>query len=135
MAYYRSEAFRDGIQAQMAEFKAAKEAGDEERAEELQAKGEASQALAHKQGFGTYPVDEILATFEDKIAEIAERADVDVIVSKWDIVHQAEGVQLVDVTLLMVEPLDPDEATLSMIRDELPKHEPLPLAELEGHEH
>ena len=63
------------------------------------------------------------------------RAGADVIVSRWDVVHARAGIEFVDVTLAMVKPFDPDEETLKLIRDELPKVDPAPLAELAKHEH
>ena len=90
--------------------------------------------MVHKQGFGTWSVDNILDNIKGKIPKIAKQADVDVIVSKWDIVYQRSGVEFVDVTDLMVQPFDPDESTLKTIQEVL-KRAPVPLEELENHKH
>ena len=92
----------------------------------------ARQELISKQGFGTWPVDNILERIKEKIPEIAKQAGVDVIVSKWDIVYQRPGVEFVNVTDLMVKPLNPDEATLKIIK-EIQKQDPIPLEELKNH--
>lgn len=131
IAFYRSPVHQATIREMMAEYKVAKETGDEERAEALQTRGEAFQALAHRQGFGTAPIDEILERIEDQIPGIAERAGVDMVVSKWDVVYQGDGVDVVDVTLLMVAPFEPDEATLAMIKKDLPSLAPVPISDLE----
>jgi len=87
----------------------------------------------HKQGFSTWPVDDILGKIKGKIPEIAKQANVDVIVFKWTIVYQRSGVQLIDVTDLMVKPFNPDEETLKAVK-EVQRHDPVPLEELEDHE-
>jgi hypothetical protein len=101
----------------------------------LSTEGESSQHLAHKQGFGTWPVTDLLERIKDDIPGIAESAGVDVIISKWDIVHSGADVEFQDVTLLMVAPFDPDDDTLKLIKEELPKVDPVPLEELENHDH
>jgi len=116
-----------------AEYEKEKAAGDEKRVKELEAEGPAQQELMHKQGFGTWPVDDILERIKGKIPEIASRADVEVIVSKWNIVYQGPGVEFVDVTERMVEPFDPDEGTLKIVR-EIQAQDPVPLEELKDHQ-
>ena len=132
VAYARSDVFRRGLNAMKAEHEEAKETGDTARVAELEAKGQAMQDLLHRQGFSTWPVDDILEQVEGRIPAIAERAGVDVIVSKWTIVYERPGVEFVDVTDLMVEPFEPDEETLKII-EELKKQAPVSLEELEKH--
>ena len=114
------------------EYEKAKAAGDEKRVKELEAEGPAQQELMHKQGFSTWPVDNILEKINGKIPEIAKQANVAVIVSKWDIVYQRSGVEFVDVTDLMVKPFDPDEDTLTGVK-EIQMQDPVPLEELKNH--
>lgn len=133
MAYYRSETFRHRTDGLMAEYAKAKAAGDKKRVTELEAKGPAQQKLMHKQGFGTWPVDNILEKIEGKIPEVAKQSNLDVIVSKWNIVYQRSGVEFVDVTDLMVKPFGPDEKTLKIIAD-IQKKPPVPLEELKNHQ-
>jgi len=144
-AYYRSDMFHSHINDLQAEYEKAKAAGDEKRVKELEAESSnptwpglgwppslAQQELLHKQGFSTWPVDNILEEMKGKIPEIAEQAKVDIIVSKWNIVYQRSGVELVNVTDLMVEPFDPDEETLKIVKD-LQELEPVSLEELKDH--
>jgi hypothetical protein len=116
-----------------AEYEKAKTAGDEKRVKELEVIGPAQQELVHKQGFSTWPVDNILEKIKEKIPEIAEQADVDVIVCKWDIVFQRSGVEFIDVTDLMVKPFNPDEKTQKIIKD-IQKQDPVPLEEIKKHQ-
>ena len=115
-----------------AEHGKAKAAGDEKRVKELEAEGKAQQELLHKQGFSTWPVDNILDQIKGEIPEIAKQAGVDVIISKWDIVYQGSGVEFIDVTDLMVKQFNPDEETLKVLK-ELQKHAPVSLEEIKEH--
>ena len=132
VAYARSEVFRRGITAMRAEYDAAKEQGDAARVAELDAEGTAMQDLLHRQGFSTWPVDDILEQIETQIPGIAERAGVDLIVSKWTIVYERPGIELIDLTDLMVVPFEPDEETLKII-EELKKTAPVSLQALRKH--
>jgi hypothetical protein len=132
IAYARSEPYVRYINGLKAEYEKAKVAGDEKRVKELEAEGEAQQELLHKQGFSTWPVDNILEQVKGKIPEIAKRADVEVIVSKWNIVYRRSGVEFVDVTDLMVQPFDPSDETLKIVK-EIVKQAPEPLEELKKH--
>ena len=108
MAYFGSEAFKRQLNDMRAEYENAKAAGDEKRVKELDAEGPALQELMHKQGFSTWPVDHILEAIKKQIPEIAAKADVDVIVSKWDMVYQRSA------------------ETLGVIKD-IQKRDPVPL--------
>lgn len=125
-AYVRSESFQQRIAKMHADLKEAKASGDEKRVKQLEAEGPALQDLIHKQGFSTWPVHNILQTIEDKLPEIAKQAGVDVIVSKWDVVYQRQGVEPVDVTDLLVARFSPTEETRSILEG-LRKKDPVPL--------
>ena len=66
VAYVRSDAFADSMRALQADLERAKTAGDEERVAELEAMGPAMQKRIHAQGFGTAPVDDVVARIEDE---------------------------------------------------------------------
>ena len=108
VAFYQSEMFKSRMVSVAAEYEKAKAAGDKKRVEELEARGE----MMHKQAFSTWPVDNILERIKGEIPEIAKQADVDVIISKWDLTYQRSGVELVDVTPLLVKLLVDDEKAL-----------------------
>ncbi|MBN1854068.1 MAG: hypothetical protein JW829_15175 [Pirellulales bacterium] len=133
IAYYRSEPFKRQINEMKAECEKAKAQGDEKRVKELETEGPALQELAHKQGFSTWPVDNILENIKEKIPEIAKEANVDIIISKWAITYQRSEIEFVDVTDLMVKLFNPDEETLKIVK-EIHKHDPIPLEEIEGHQ-
>jgi len=130
IAYYNTEAHKSYIEDLKADHAEAEAAGDKELAKELEAIGESSQELAQKQAFSTWPVDNILGEIEGKIPEIAKQAEVDLIVSKWNIVYQESGLEFIDVTDIMVKLFDPDEQMLQML-EQIKMQDPIPLEELE----
>ena len=137
VAYVRSDAFADYLLAQKADvaraLERAKAAGDEELVADLDALGPAMQKRIHQQGFGTAPVDDIIARIEDKLPGIAKEAGVDVIVSKWTLAYRGPAAKFVDVTDLLAAEFDPDEETRKIIQETV-KMEPIPLDQLEDHE-
>ena len=132
VAFIRSGMFNRQLKQMMEEHKKAKAAGDEEKAKKLEAQGKAGQRRAHRQGFGTAPVDDILQRIEDRLPGIAKKSSVDIIVSKWAVTYSIPGARFVDVTDLIIEPFEPDEKTRSVIRD-LCEKPPVPLEEIEKH--
>ena len=130
LAYYRSPEFNQQMRELHQAHQEAKQEGDAQRVAELEAYGPAQQQRMHKQGFGTWPVDEILEKIKDRIPDIAAQANVNVIVSKWDVVYQKDGLKMVDVTDLLVEPFNPSEETLQVISD-VRRKPPVPLEQLE----
>lgn len=137
MAYVRSDQFGRYLSAQKADIARAVEraeaSGDDQLLAALNALGPAMQKRIHEQGFGSAPVDDIIARIEERLPAIAEEAGVDVIVSKWTLTYTGPGARFVDVTELLANEFDPSEATLKGIRD-LARREPVPLDELD-HDH
>lgn len=80
--------------------KQAFEVGDDAKVAELNAWGESFQRKLHFQGFGRYPVDDLLTHVEDQLPALAERLDLDAIV--WICDYQGPGVEVVDVTSELV---------------------------------
>jgi hypothetical protein len=124
------------LDAMMAERKKAEAAGDAQRVKELKAWGKSQQALLHRQGFGTAPVDDILAYISDRLPAIRKQAHVDLLVSKWDIETLAKhkSAARVDVTMRLVEAFGPNERQMKSAI-EIQKHDPVPMEKLESHAH
>jgi Skp family chaperone for outer membrane proteins len=128
IAYVDTDDFKQALKKMKEEYKKAKADGDEKKAKELGAKGEAQQQLLHTQGFSTASVGEYLERVKDKIPAIAKEVGVDVIVSKWDMVYQSPDAEFVDVTDQLVKLFKPDEKTLK-IGEDLRKIPPISLEE------
>jgi len=121
IAYVRS-GFDEVISEKKADYAAAKAAGDTDTVAELEKWGNTHQRLLHFQGFGRYPVDGMLAAVRGELPRVAEEFDLDAIV--WLPSYTGEGVEVVDVTELLVRLFTQDEqvATMAMAACE---HEPL----------
>jgi hypothetical protein len=122
--------------AKMAEYREAQAEGNTERVGELKAWGKAQQALLHKQGFSTAPVDNILAHISDELPRIKKRASVVLLVSKWDTetLTQYMSAERVDVTMRLVEAFKPNQKQKKSAV-EIQKHDPVPLEKLKVHRH
>lgn len=102
----------------------------------LEARGAALQERLHRQGFSTASIADILKSIERELPAIAQAADVDVLMSKWDVAYRAEDIEFVDVTNAMLAPFAPTDQVRTMI-DSLLEQEPLPLYEhdWDAHQH
>lgn len=127
IAYARSE-FHD-LSDKMAEYEVAKASGDSGRVAELEAWGAVNQRLLHFQGFGRYPVDDLLECVGDELPALAEELQLDAIV--WLPSYTAEGVEVVDVTARLVELFGIGEQAAGMAMAAC-EHEPLSFEELIG---
>lgn len=126
VAWARSRAFADALHEQRVELDRAQAAGDADRVARLEAEGESLQDRLHGQAFGTAPVDDVLARIADRLQRLAREAGVDVIVSRWDVVHRGPLARTVDVTDRLTALFDPDRRTLEVIREVLASDPVLP---------
>jgi len=105
-----------------AERDKARAAGDEDRVKEIEAKGEALQKTYHRMVFGHGRIDDILKDIKDELPELARAAQVDVITE--EVLYSDSSVEVVDLTISIVQLFDPDEKTLETI-EALRKHPPV----------
>ena len=133
MAFYRSQQFNDELKEMYAGLEAAKKSGDEEAAREAEARGIELQDLMHKQGFGTWPIDNILKRIDGQLPGVTDKAGVDLIVSKWHVVYRRDKTVPVDVTDQLAALFEPDEATLKLI-EEIRSKDPVPHDQLTPHQ-
>ena len=133
LAYWRTEnrlnAYHDSLTDRISE---AETQENEKLTEELDAELWGHRKLLHKQVFGNKSIDDILAKIEDELAEVAEDANVDVLVSKWDkkTLKRYKYAELIDVTDLITAQFKPDEKILKTI-EQLKKKKPIPLWQLD----
>ena len=131
-AYVRSKLFEQRLAKMHEELKAAKESGDDKRVKQLEEAGIELQHTIHKQGFSIWPIHDILKTIEHRLPNVAEQAEVDLIVSKWDVAFRRSGIQTIDVTDQIVALFNPSEETLKVIED-LGRKEPVPISQIKRH--
>ena len=130
IAWVGTEAFKQSLNALKKESEQAKAAGDRERASALEKEGAAMQERLHAQGFSTAPVDDILAHFQDQLAQIRVATGATALVSKWDEAALAKhaGAEQLDVTEKLVDALHPDDAQRKTALG-IVKVKPVPLTE------
>lgn len=109
------------------ELERAKQAGDDERVNELEAYGPVLQRRIHFQGFGRAPVTELLAHVEDRLPALAMDLGVDVIAFECN--YAGDDVEVVDITLALVGLYDPSPETIRTVKSIL-KKDPVALEEL-----
>ena len=134
LAYGRS-ARPDCLLAKVSELRKeheqARKDGNEDRTKELEMEPLALQEQIHKQVFSGAPIDDILALIKDDLPKVAAAAGVKLIVS--GVLHSGSDVKLIDITLEMCAPFEPDSETLKMIKQIIAKP---PVAESElSHDH
>jgi hypothetical protein len=130
VAYARSELHARWMKELLARKQAAVERGDAKEAAAVEAEGARHQRRFHLQGFSVVPIDDILVHLEGHLPAVAEQMEVDAIVNRWSVAHHRSGVELVDVTEALIAPFEPDDQTLSIVRD-LRDREPLDFEEAE----
>ena len=82
----------------------------------------------HRQGFSTFPVDDILSQIPEEVKRVQQAAKVTALVSKWDAKKLAEykKAEKVDVTARLVDAFKPSERQRRMALD-IVKVKPVPL--------
>lgn len=125
IAYADSRHNREYLNDLMKRHGEALEAGDAGAVAGIEREAGERQHRFHLMGFGTHPVDELLAVVVDRLPGVAEAAGVDLVVSRWAVRWQAPDARLVDVTRALVDLFDPGERTLRIV-EQLKDHPPTP---------
>jgi hypothetical protein len=129
VAWGNSAEFRKSLDGVTADYKKAKEAKDDKRVKEIEAKMKLQQRRAHEQGFSSGSVATIMAKIKDSLPAVAKKAGVDVIVSKWELNYQSPDVKVVDVTDDLVALFHVSEKGLGWAKD-IRNHPPLPIEQI-----
>ena len=109
VAFAGSPVFRQWMKPLMTDYEAARESGDKAWLAELEKEGQARQHQIHLQGFGTDPVDNILAMIDEKVKTMMAENGLTRLVSVWN-TDALAGIPedlRVDVTEQLVDLLEP----------------------------
>ncbi|HPG61122.1 MAG TPA: hypothetical protein PK586_03895 [Casimicrobium sp.] len=111
IAYAGSSFQQQKMIALKAAHQRAKDAGDSAEMSRLSSDAKAEQAALHKQGFGTAPVDDLLAHIAAKLPKIQTDAGVARLISKWNSAELEKHTQAerVDVTMQLVDAFEPND--------------------------
>jgi len=129
IAYGNSTAFRESMKPIQAEYEKAKKEKDDKRMKEIDARMKLQQRRLHEQGFSTGSVVGYMAKVKDSLPEVAKKAGVQLIVSKWELNYQSPDVEVVEVTNELVALFHPSEKVLGWVKD-LKNHPPMPLEQI-----
>ena len=97
-AYANSTEFQEMLKTAHADYEKAKAAKDEKRMKEIDSRMQLQQRWLHEQVFSTGSVAGIVAKVKAALPGVAKKAGVQAIVSKWELIYQEPGVEVVDVT-------------------------------------
>ena len=105
IAFAGSEKHEARTKAELAALKKAKEQGDKATIQQADEVVWESRRRLHRQGFGTAPVEDILALYPQAVKALKERRQLSALVSRWD--KQARkrhaGAKQIDVTAELIE--------------------------------
>ena len=134
LAFYRAEKgkmMREFLGNLNLELQKAREAKDEKKVKELEAKGPAFQNLMHQQVFGNLSIPNVMETIKDRLPAIAKKTGVTLLVSKWEIQYADPEIETVDLTLQLVEIFNLDDTTRKMIEEATKQNQkPVPVEQL-----
>jgi len=119
VAYYNSEFsnVRQTFGSLKTKMKEAKEKDDKKAIASLEREGTLRQAMMHQQGFGDGSVNNITETIKDKMSLLAKEENLSAIVSKWELVFNSADIELVDITVKVVDFFEPNEEMKEMTKE------------------
>lgn len=133
LAYGRSYIIKADLRTAETEMAIAEAEGDEAKKKEIGDRMVALQKQLHEQVFSTGSIDNILKKIDSRIKKYAFDKGLDVIVNKWDTTFVAEGAEMVDITMDLVEMFKPDDTTREQALD-IQTRKPVPMDQLD-HDH
>ncbi|MEI7526905.1 MAG: hypothetical protein WCJ95_21330 [Mariniphaga sp.] len=89
-----------------------------------------SQHLMHLMVFGSGSVSDLISFVRDKLPDVAKKAGVNMIVSKFELPYIDSGIEQVDVTNELVKLFKPEE-NIDKMASEFAKNKPIPLDDLD----
>ena len=129
IAYGGSADFQRVLQSAHKEYDAAKQAKNDGQMQAVKDRMKLQQRRLHEEGFSTGSVAPIMATLKDVLPEVARQADVQLIVSKWELNEQSPDVTVVDVTDQLVALFHPSEKVLKWVKS-IEAQPPLPIEKI-----
>jgi hypothetical protein len=129
VAYANSAEFRESLKASKADYQKAKAVKDEKRMKEIEARMKLGQRRLHEQGFSTGSVAGIMAKIKGALPDVAKKAGVQALVSKWELNYQSTEAEAVDVTDELVGLFEVSDKGREWAK-EIRAKPPLPLEEI-----
>jgi hypothetical protein len=129
IAYAKSDFLKNKDSDLRKEQAKAKAEGNETRVNELDKIGQHLQFILEQQVFSTGSVNNIIEKIKDKIPAIAEKNNVKLILSKWELFYHDESLEIVDITDQIVNLFNLDEQSRNSVEG-IKKMEPIPMEQI-----
>jgi len=130
IAYAKSDFLKNKDSDLRKEAEKAKAEGNETRVNELDKIGQHLQFILEQQVFSTGSVINIIEKIKDKIPAIAEKNNVKLILSKWELFYHDDSLEIVDVTDQILNIFNLDEQSRRNIVESMKKTEPVPMEQI-----
>jgi Skp family chaperone for outer membrane proteins len=109
--------FQPTMKALRDDFNQAKEKGDTIKLKKLEEKGQLMQRIAHDKGFGRGSIADILEKKNLDFKSIAEKEKLSVILSKWEVNFSSPDVELVDITMQLLDLIKANDNVKKMAKE------------------
>jgi hypothetical protein len=123
LAYSRSALFQEHFKKMQEESKQNLEGTDTVKMKEAAYKMITFQYLLHQQVFCAGSVASIMNLVKDKLPEVAKKAGVSTIVSKWELTYSEPSIEVTDLTAeicSLFNPVNLDQQTMKEISNQAP---------------
>ena len=107
--YFNTPEFRIKMQDMMKTLQKAKQDKDTAKIKDLEERGPLMQRIAHDKGFGRGSVAEIIEKQQEELKTIAKKENLIAIVSKWELNFTDPEIEIVDITLSLLDLLKADD--------------------------
>ena len=124
MWYFNTPEFQKELKDMRAGYDKAKEKNDTGAIKEFETKGPLTQRVMHDKVFGRGTVAEYLEPQKEILAQIAKSEKLIAIVSKWELNYSSDDVELVDITMKLLEALKAPDNVKKMY-DEMKNQQPI----------
>jgi hypothetical protein len=121
---FSSPEFQKEMTEMRTAFIKAKESNDTATVKILEQKGPLTQRILHDKGFGRGSVAEIIEKKQEELKLLAKSENLIAIVSKWELNYSNPDIEVVDVTVKLLEALNATDKIIKMY-DEMKTQEPL----------
>ena len=131
VAYANSKEFQFAMKPAQDDFLKAKLAHNVDRMKELQDKMRLAQRRLDEEAFSTGSVNSIMATLKNSLPSVAKEANVDIIVSKWELNFRPANSEIEDVTDKLVALFHTSEQGWKWAK-EIQQRPPVPIEQYKG---
>lgn len=117
LAYYNSKDYDKFIADFNRQYKLAESKKDSTTIKKMLVKGPVLQRMMNDRIFGKGSVNLILDNYKDKIDAVGKANNVNMIVSKWEVIYKTPGIEFVDLTWKIMAIWNPSEQVIKWAKN------------------